>query len=281
MKVFGICLVAITIACCCAAIDELVYNEVTHIIVGSGSTRAIYQWKQRTEGTAYAEACYGRRIIVYAKATSDINPKTDAPWANFSSEDKIPIQILVFTPGWYYAFYSEDTDDKGPNGINAALDIIVGTDEDNVRSMLPGIPSKIVEMKISMNAGTATLTWESTGVDNTTIYRKDVPLSDYSEAKWFPPSPYYMTACSAKYWMAVDEEATKNVKIQHPDQKYTGLVQLSGINKNTVTLVAVTTEKKVENPFTLAYDFVALGAASSTIISAMALLLLLVSVLII
>jgi len=265
-------------------IHVIVNDEVNHIIIGKDQKGVVYQWIQKSDGYSYAEICFGGVINMYQKATSDINPATDTPYAVFSAagEGKSPIWYMNLTGGFYYGFYAVDGKNDGPDGINGAIDLFISTSYDKMKQMIPGTPGNIVSMKISLNSGTATLTWESTGVDSTKIYRKDVSKNEYSPDKWFPPQSYHMTGCSAKLWMKVDEEATKAVKIQHPNEKYTGLVQLTGINDKTVTLVAVTTEKKdVTNPFIRSYDFVALGTASTTILSSLALLLLLVSVLII
>jgi len=278
MKFVYVALAVLFAAYCCVA-DEFVNDDVNHIIIAADQEGAVFQWKQGSVGYAYCEACFGT-IKMFQKRTSDINPATDEPYCTFDSS--FPIWEINLTANYYYGFYPTDTSNSGPNGINGALDLFVSTDVNKRTEMIPGTPGKIVDMKISMNSGTATLTWESTGVDNTTLYRKDVPLKDYSKEAWYPPPSYYMTGCSAKLWMTVDAEATAAVQISHADEKYTGLVKVTGINDKTVTIVAVTTEKKdIQNPFTRSYDFVALGAASTTIVSTLALLLLLVSVLII
>jgi len=267
------------IAACAVAVDEIPFETLTHIVVGSGSTGAVYQWKQNTYGSAYAEACYGNTIYVYRKNTVDINPKTDKVWANFTADS--PILVLTFQPNWYYGFFPVDLDNKGPNGINAAVDIIAAATEERMYELVPSTPGNVVNMKISADAKSATLTWSSTGVDNTTVYRKDVDAKEYSEGAWFPPHSYYMTGCSVQLWMNYDETATKAVQVQHSGEKCTGLVHIDGMEKKKVTLIAITTQKKVVDPFIRAYDVVALGAASSTIISSVALVLLLLSVLLI
>jgi len=279
MKIISGIIFVTMIATCCVAVEEIVNDALTHVIVGSGQEGVIYQWKQKTYGYAHAEACYGRVINVYQKATSDINPLTDAVYANFSNTN--PIFILTFTPNWYYGFYAVDTDNKGPNGINAAVDFVVSTDETKMQSMIASVPNPKIEIKMSASSGTATLSWASTGHDKTAIYRKDVNKNDYSKEAWFPPPAYYMTGCSAKLWMSLDKDATDNVKTQTHDEKVTGYVQLGGINKDTITLAAVTTMKIEEDPFIVAYDLVSLGAASTTVVSIATLLILLVSILII
>jgi len=279
MKVLNAIVLAVMIATCCVAVEEIKNDALNHVVIPSGQKGVVYQWKQKSQGFAHAEACYGRRINVYQKATPDINPETDKVYANFTNE--IPILILPLTSNWYIGFFAVDTDNKGPNGINGAVDFVVSTDEDKMNDLIPKIPSKLVEMKLSLNSGTATLSWDSTGHDKTTIYRKDIKMKDYNKDKDFPPSAYYMTGCSAKLWLTVDTQATDAVKIQRHDDKVTGIVQLNGIKDDLITIAAVTTTKDSSDSFIAAYDFVALGAASTTIVSVAALLVLLVSVLII
>jgi len=279
MKFVCVALAVVVAACCCSAVEEIANDDVTHVVVGADQEGIIFQWKQNAIGYSYAEACFGETINVYQKRTSDINPATDTPYCYFDAQ--YPIYLINLTGNYYYGFFPVNGGNSGPNGINGALDIYVSTSYEKMNEMIPATPGNVVDMKISMNSGTATLSWESTGVDNTSIYRRDVPVSEYTPETWFPPKKYYMTGCSAKLWMALDEAATNDVKIQHPDQKYTGVTQVTGINAKTVSIVAVTTEKKdLANPFTRAYDFVALGdSASTTVLSSLALLLLLASVL--
>jgi len=279
MKVISIVVIAMMIASSCLAIEELRNKNVTHIIIPKDEHLAIYQWNQGSQGYARIEACYGEKIVVYAKRTSDISPETDAPYATFSKT--IPIYEMNFTAHWYYGFYVEDASNQGPEGINGALDTVISTDEEELKNLIPETPKNVITIKLSMSSGSATLTWQSTGVDNTKIYRKDIKKSDYSKESCFPPASYYMTGCSAKLWMNIDEKATDAVQIQHSGATPTGLVQVDGIEKNTVTLVGVLTEKNLPDPFVRAYDLAALSAASTTILSTLALVLLFLSVLLI
>jgi len=279
MKVIGSIIVAMMIASSCLAAEELLNDNVTHVIIPENEHLVVFQWMQDSEGYGRIEACYGETIVMFAKRTSDIFPDSDEPYATFNK--LYPIYDVNFTAKWYYGFYVKDATNEGPNGINGALDIVVSTEEGTLKDMVPETPGNVVSMTIAMNSGTATLTWESTGVDKTKIYRKDYKASQYSSDTCFPPQSYYLTGCSAKLWMTLDEEATAGVKMTHTDEKWTGLVVVSGINKDTVTLTAVTTEKDAPNSFVRAYDMAALGAASTTVISVIALALLFLSVLII
>jgi len=274
-KLYVCIALAIIAACCVGESPELPNNAVTHAVIGRDQTGVTYRYNEKAQGLGYVESCYGSVINIYRKSTDDINPATDAPWVTMNIS--VPIYEIPLNHGWYYGFFVPDKNNAGPDGINGAVDIAVTNDGVEPSSIVPRIPDKVVGIKIAMSSGVATLTWKSTGTDNTFVYRKDVPMSQYTPAAWFPPPNYYCTACSAKYWMTKDDTATGKIKITGEN----GVVQVDGINDKTVTLVAITTEMKVPNAFATAYDFVALGAASTTIISTVALILLVFSVLVI
>ena len=274
--VFAFALVAI-----CVAEDVLLLpnRDVTHVVIPKGSDHVKYQWKESKNAFVYAEGCFGT-IKVFHKSTPDISPVTDSPYTIFNAS--APIHKLTFFPGHYVAFYVDEAKNEGPDGINGAIYIAAGTSEKERDELLPDTKDEYVEIKIAMNTNTATLTWASTGEDNTTVYRKDVPLKNFDKETDFPPENYYQTACSAKLWLKYDEDATKNVKTQNPSGKVTALTQVHGVTEKDITIVAIVTEFKNDpNPFPRAYKFVLLGSASTTVLSTLALLFLLVSVLLI
>jgi len=280
MKAFAVVAFALVAICVAEEVPLLLPNEdVTHVVIPKGSDHVLYQWKESKEAQVYAEGCFGN-VKVYLKRTNDINPVTDGYYSMFNSST--PIHTMKFNAGWYIAFYVDEAKDDGPDGINGAVYLAAAMSKDKLNKLLPDTKDEYVEIKIAMNTHTATLTWESTGVDNTTIYRKDLPLKNFDRKTDFPPERYYQTACSAQLWMKYDEDATKGVKIQNPSGKVTALTQIHDITEKDVTIVAITTEFKNDpNPLPRSYKFVILGSASTTVLSTLALFLLLASVLLI
>jgi len=279
MKSFAVVAFALVAACVAEEAILLPNQDVTHVVIPKGSNHVLYQWKESKMGYVYGEGCFGY-VKVYQKRTNDINPVTDTMYTMFNLS--APIHRMKFTAGNYIAFYVDEAKDDGPDGINGALYLAAATSEEDRDKLLPDTKDEYVSIKIAMNTNTATLTWESTGEDNTTIYRKDIPLKDFDRDTDFPPERYYQSACSAHLWMKFDEDATKNVKIQSPSGKITAVTQVHGVTEKDATIVAITTEfKNIPKPFPRSYKFVILGGASTTVLSTLALLLLLASVLLI
>jgi len=278
MKAFVV--VALALAAVCLADVPVIENEgVTHVVIPKGAKGVVYRWPQSKSGLVYAEGCFGV-IKLYQKSTNDINPVTDKIYTIFN--ETAPVHKMTFLPGYYIGFFVDEANDDGPDSINGAMYIAAATTEEKRNKLLPSTMNEYVEINIAMNSHKATLTWQSTGEDNTTVYRKDISLKTYDKQKDFPPERYYQTACSAQLWLKYDEDATKGVKFQNPGSQITAFTQVHDITEKDVTIVAIVTEfKNAELPFPRAYKFVALGAASTTVLSTLAFVLLLVSVLLI
>jgi len=277
--VVGLALLAV-----CYATEPLALlsDTVTHVIIPPGADHVTYFWQSDHKGFCYAEACYNH-IKVYKKATNDIDPLVDNVYTQFSDETPIlKFALPASTSGIYIAFYVDEANDQGPDGINGAVDFAIGRDEDAMNALIPNTFDGMIQIQIAMNSNLATLTWQADPNDATAIYRKDVLIKDFNRDTDFPPVGYYENGCSAKYFMTKDDDATSNVHISHPDQNYKGVTQIHQIREDTMTLVAITTEKKDEAvPFTGSYMFLTIGSASSAVLSVAALFFLLVSVLLI
>jgi len=283
MKAFVFVALAVIAVCCAAEDFPVLYTDnVTHIVIPKGKNLAIYKWPKDVMGYGYGEGCYGT-VKMYQKKTFDINPAYDDVYTTFNEQKFIHlVTIKNSADGYYVGFAVDEAKDDGPEGINGAIDFVFTTVKDGYKQYVPETFDQKVGMNINLNSNTATLTWTSSGTDNTIVYRKDKSLKSYDPSKDFPPVNYYQTGCSAKLWMEKDDVATGEVVIKRANDKYTGAVQLKGITKKDVAMVAITTEKKdVPYPFTASYDFVALGAASTKVISSVALFFLLISVLLI
>jgi len=264
-----------------AAVTPLVPNSVAHVVIPKDTDHVTFKWDSTSSVCHFVgHACYGV-VDVYQKYTNDINPVTDKVFTTFESGRSI--HKGNFSAGFYVAFYVREVTNAGPDGINGAVDLAIGYDAAGTDKIVPEFYSKTVDIQISRGSKAATLSWDliKDDDDKTFVYRKDINTKDYKEDVDNPPEGYYQTACSAKYWMNLDEEATEAVKHQYLDDHDVGVVQVNDVTEKKTTIVAILKERKIADPFTDSFSFVTLESASSAALSVLALALLIISVLLI
>ena len=239
-------------------------NTVTRVVVEPGVTFKQLAWSMpaAVDTRVYIVACFGDNVDLFIER-HEIDPDTDSVRAKLRGtmpyyDYSLPKASKIFV-GLRLTTGTTEQHQK----MNGAFDIIIGTSE-AVDAALPTIPAEAPTVKISRNSESATLTWQWNENDVGTIYRRDVPRAGLNVSAWMPPPSFFLTGCSAEYWMEVDDEATNAIQRSKPSSTYIGTVRVPRIVEDKVTFVAITTRHNARNSFRSAYPIIGLNSAPAS-----------------
>lgn len=236
-------------------------NTVTRVVVPKGVTFQQLAWSMpaAVDARMYITACFGDNVDVFIER-GEIDPATD----------DVRVHLRGTMPYYDYTLPRATTMHVGlrlANGttelhqkMNGVFEIIIGTDA-AVKAAVPEISRVAPTVKISSNSESATLTWEWNENDLGRIYRRDVPRARLNVSAWMPPPSFYLSGCSAEYWMEIDHEATDAIQRSKPSSTYMGTVRVPRIVEDKVTFVAITTYHNAQNTFITSFPIIALNSA--------------------
>lgn len=236
-------------------------NTVKRVVVPKGVTFQQLAWSvpEAVEARVHVVACFGDNVQFYAERR-EIDPDTDKVRATLRGTMPSYTYVLPRASKMYVGLKVTTGTTEEHQKMNGAFDVFIGT-EAGLNATLPAISSTAPTVSISSNSETATLTWEWNDDDVGTIYRRDVARAGLNVSAWMPPPSFFLTGCSAEYWMEVDHEATDGISRSRPSSTWMGTVRMSRIVEDKVTFVAITTRHNTQNTFSTTFPIIALNSA--------------------
>lgn len=213
----------------------------------------------------YITGCFGDNVEVFIER-KEIDPDTAKVRARLNGTNPLYDYILPSVETMYVGLRVTTGTTELHKQMNGAFDIFIGTNE-TVEAAVPKVPRAAPKVTISSNSETATLSWEWNENDVGKIYRRDVPRAGLNVSAWMPPPSFFLTGCSAEYWMEVDDEATSRITRSNPSGTWMGTTRVPRIVEDNVTFVVITTRHNAANSFSSAYPIIGLNSAPASRLS--------------